>query len=188
MPRVRSQRKKCKHCKTIGCLYFTTDKHCSGCKSGLTNKKEKFEKAVKQYVNRLTKGSKEAIGETVHETLTNLRKKDTFLKAKDVLKFCQMTEYKMDWGWQKNPQLALPLTKLLMRVVDYWNIHSDLGFNHTIHCYWNSYDDRRNLLEEMYRDRKKVLARPGLEYLLTKPGSQLKNLWIPAIARYLGYN
>lgn len=169
MPRVRSQRNK--HCKTIGCLYFTNDTHCSGCKSGLTQKKEKFEKALKKVVNELTKGSKEAIGETVHETISNLIRKDTFLKAKDVLKFCQMTEYEMDW-WYPNPQLALPLSKLLMRVVDYWNIHRDLGFNETIQCYWNSYDDRRNLMEQMYRDRKKLLVKPGLAYV-TKQSTHL---------------
>ena len=176
MPRVRSQRSNCKHCKTIGCLYFTTDTHCSGCKSGLTHKKEKFEKALKQHVNRLTKGSKDAIGETVHETISNLIRKDTFLKAKDVLKFCQMGQYEMDW-WYNNPQLALPLSKLLMRVVDYWNIHSDLGFNRTIHCYWNSYDDRRNLMDQLYHDRKKILVSPGIKYLVTKPGSQLADPW-----------
>ena len=179
MPRVRSQRSNCKHCKTIGCLYFTTDTHCSGCKSGLTQKKEKFKKKLKQYVNSLTKGSKDAIGKTVHETISNLIRKDTFLKAKDVLKFCQMTGYEMDW-WYNNPQLALPLSKLLMRVVDYWNIHSDLGFNGTIHCYWNSYDDRRNLMDQLYHDRKKLLVRPGITYLVTKPGSQLAYPWCDA--------
>ena len=175
MPRVRSQRKNRKHCKTIGCLFSTTDTHCSGCKSGLTQKKEKFEKALKQYVNSLTKGSKDAIGETVLHTLANLRKNDTLLKAKDVLKFCQMTEYEMDW-WYPNPQLAVPLSKLLMRVVDYWNIHRDLGFNGTIHCYWNNFDDRTNLMEQLYHQRGKLLARPGLAYV-TQQSPQLFLPW-----------
>ena len=187
MPRVRSQRNKCKHCKTIGCLYFTTDTHCSGCKSGLTQKKEKFARALQQYVNRLTKGSKDAIGETVHETISNLMKKDTFLKAKDVLKFCQMGNYEMDW-WYSNPQLALPLSKLLMRVVDFWNIHRDLGFNSTMHCYWNSYDDRENLMEQLYNDGSAIVMKPGIKYLVLKQGSALTKPYVEAmcdIAKHL---
>lgn len=178
MPRVKSQRKKCKHCKTIGCLFFTTDTHCSGCTSGLTQKKEKFEKTLKKQVNILTKGSKDTIGDTVLETLANLRKKDTFLKAKHVLKFCK-GDYQMDW-WYNNPELASPLSKLLMRVVDYWNIHRDLGFNGTMHCYWNTYDDRTNLMEQLYHQRKKLLLKPGLAYV-TEQSPQLLIPYIRAI-------
>lgn len=171
MPRVRSQRNKCKHCKTIGCLYFTTDTHCSGCKSGLTQKTKQFEQKLKKQVNILTEGSKDAIGKTVLDTLANLRRKDTFLKAKDVLKFCR-GDYQMDW-WYRNPQLAKPIDKLLMRVVDYWNIHIDIGFNGTMHCYWNSYDDRKNTREDLYRDRNRLFVRPGLAYV-TMQSPQLR--------------
>ena len=167
MPRVRSQRNKhYKHCKTIGCFFFTTDTHCSGCKSGLTQKKNKFERTLKKVVNELTKGSKQAVGETVLHTLANLRKNDTFLKAKDVLKFCK-GDYEMDW-WYSNPELAKPLDKILMRVVDYWNIHRDLGFNGTMHCYWNTYDDRTNLMEQLYHHKKKILLKPGLAHVASK--------------------
>ena len=161
MPRVRSQRNK--HCKRIGCLYFTPDKHCSGCKSGLTQKTQKFDHTLKKLVNTLTEGSKDAVGETVLETISNLRRKDTFFKAKDVLKFCK-GDYQMDW-WYNNPELAKPLDKILMRVVDYWNIHMDLGFNGTMHCYWNPYDDRKNTTD-LYRDRKKLFVRPGLAHVI----------------------
>lgn len=166
MPRVRSQRNKCTHCKTIGCLFFTLDTHCSGCKSGLTQKTHKFEQTLKGLVNTLTKGSKEAVGETVLETISNLRRKDTLFKAKDVLKFCK-GDYTFDW-WYNNPELAKPLDKILMRVVDYWNIHRDLGFNGTMHCYWNTYDDRKNTMVDLYRDRKKLFVRPGLAHVIKR--------------------
>lgn len=130
----------------------------------------------------MTKGSKSAIGETVHETISNLMKKDTFLKAKDVLKFCQMTVYEMDWGWWNNPQLAMPLTKLLMRVVDFWNIHRDLGFNEGIHCYWNSLDTRKNIMAELYSRQSKIFLPKGIKYLLSKP--KLRQTYYTAVSAY----
>ena len=152
MPRVKSKRNKCKHCKTIGCLFFTTDTHCSGCKIGLVQKRRMFERALKKQVNALTEGSKDAIGETVMQTISNLMKKDTFLKAEDVLKFC-------NGSYQGFLMGDVLLDRLLMRVVDYWNIQRDKGFNPTIHCYWNPYDHPRGIMAKLYRDRKKLFTR-----------------------------
>ena len=81
-------------------------------------------------VRWLTKGSKAAVGDTVLETLSNLRRKDTLLRAKDVLKFCKGG---YENAWHGNPELAQPLDKLLMRVVDFWELHSNKGINGTIH-------------------------------------------------------
>ena len=168
MPRVKSQRKNCTFCKTHGCMYFTKDTHCSGCKSGLTQRQEKFKTGLKKDVRWLTKGSKAAVGDTVLETLSNLRRKDTLLRAKDVLKFCKGS-YENAW-WHGNPELAQPLDKLLMRVVDFWELHSNKGINGTIHCYWNPIDDYNNLWEQLYARKGKLFNRPGLLHMMkTKP-------------------
>jgi len=164
MPRVKSSRKNCTFCKTIGCTFFTKDTHCHGCTTGLTTKHAAFEKDLKTTVNRLTKGSKAAVGDTVLETLSNLRRKDTLLRAKDVLKFCK-GGYENSW-WYRNPQLAKPLDKLLMRVVDYWELHSNKGINGTIHCYWNPIDDYKNRWEQLYEKRGRIFIRPGFKYLM----------------------
>lgn len=156
-------RKKAKHCKTIGCLYFTNKVHCSACASGRTQKEKQFEISLKKQINKLTKGSKNAIGDTVMDTISNLMKKDTFFKAKDVLKFCQ-GYYESDC-WYDNPQLARPLDKLLMRVLDYWNIRREFGFNSTIHCFWNPYDGP-NTMQLLYQNRKKMLDRAGYNFVL----------------------
>ena len=167
MRKFRVQRKSCKHCKTIGCLFFTQDSHCHGCKSGLTKKQDAYKRALRRIVRNLTKGSKAAVGDTVLETLSNLRRKDTLLRARDVIKFCKGS-YENAW-WQGNPELAQPLDKLLMRVVDYWELHSS-KVNGVIHCYWNPVDDYDNRWAELYARRDRVLARPGLQHLLkTKP-------------------
>ena len=167
MPRVTSSRKNCTFCKTIGCPFFTKDTHCHGCKSGLNKRQEKFKMDLMKIVRRLTKGSKAAVGDTVLETLSNLRKNDTLLRAKDIAKFCK-GDYDNAW-WHGNPELAKPLDKLLMRVVDYWELHSN-KVNGVIHCYWNPIDDYSNLWEQLYARRFKILARPGLQYLArTKP-------------------
>ena len=168
MPRFRSQRKNCTFCKTIGCTFFTKDTHCTGCKTGLNKKQAQYKRVLNKIVKNLTKGSKDAVGDTVLETLSNLRKKDTLLRAKDIIKFCK-GDYQSEY-WYNNPELARPLDKLLMRVVDYWQLHSDKGINPVIHCYWNPIDDYKNLWEQLYARRNTILARPGLQYLLkTKP-------------------
>ena len=168
MPRVTSQRKNCTFCKTIGCTFFTKDTHCHGCKTGLTKRQAQYKRVLNKIVRNLTKGSNAAVGDTVLETLSNLRKKDTLLRAKDIIKFCKGS-YENAW-WHGNPELAQPLDKLLMRVVDYWELHQNKGINGTIHCYWNPIDDYKNLWEQLYARRLRILARPGLQYLLkTKP-------------------
>lgn len=167
MPRVTSQRKNCTFCKTIGCTFFTKDTHCTGCKSGLNNRQAQYKRVLNKIVRNLTKGSKAAVGDTVLETLSNLRKKDTLLRAKDIIKFCK-GDYQSEY-WYNNPELARPLDKLLMRVVDYWELHYK-KVNGVIHCYWNPIDDYNNLWEQLYARRNRVLARPGLQHLLkTKP-------------------
>lgn len=163
MPRVKSQRKNCTFCKTIGCTYFTKDTHCHGCKTGLTQKHAAFKRDLKTTVNWLTKGSKAAVGNTVLETLSNLRRKDTLLRAKDVLKFCKGS-YENAW-WHGNPELAQPLDKILMRVVDYWELHYK-KVNGTIHCYWNPIDDYKNRWEQLYEKRGRLFNRPGFKYLM----------------------
>lgn len=162
MPKV--SRKNCKFCKTLGCPYFTLDKHCSGCKSGLTERGKRFKRLLNMHINVLTKDSRKAIGSTVMETLSNLRKKDTFLRAKDIVKFCKGTYECNCFGDLK---YAFPLDKLLMRVVDYWNIHHELGFCGSIHCYWNPYDDRQNTMVQLFSDREKIFTREGIKYVGT---------------------
>ena len=167
MPRVTSQRKNCTFCKTIGCTFFTKDTHCTGCKSGLNNRQAQYKRVLNKIVRNLTKGSKAAVGDTVLETLSNLRKKDTLLRAKDIIKFCK-GDYQSEY-WYNNPELARPLDKLLMRVVDYWELHYK-KVNGVIHCYWNPIDDYNDLWEQLNARRNRVLARPGLQHLLkTKP-------------------
>jgi len=163
MTRVKSSRKNCTFCKTIGCTYFTKDTHCHGCKTGLTQKHAAFKRDLKTMVNRLTKGSKAAVGDTVLETLSNLRRKDTLLRAKDIIKFCK-GDYQSEY-WYNNPELARPLDKLLMRVVDYWELHYK-KVNGVIHCYWNPIDDYKNRWEQLYEKRGKILIRPGFKYLM----------------------
>jgi len=163
MPRVRSQRKNCTFCKTIGCTFFTKETHCTGCKSGLNKRQAQYKRVLRRIVGNLTKGSKAAVGDTVLETLSNLRRKDTLLRAKDIIKFCQ-GDYQSEY-WYNTPELAKPMDKLLMRVVDYWELHSN-KVNGVIHCYWNPIDDYENRWAELYARRNTVLSRPGLQHLL----------------------
>ena len=126
-----------------------------------TDPEEKFEKHSNNMSTASPRGPRMLL-ERQSSTHSQPKENDTLLKAKDVLKFCQMTEYEMDW-WYLTLNSQYHWVNY-SRVVDHWNIHRDLGFNGTIHCYWNNFDDR-TISWSSSTTRGETTQRPGLAML-----------------------
>lgn len=177
--RLFTKQHKSKYCKTSGCMHFTKHKHCSGCKSGLPKKKATFHKKLGCVVNIMTKYSAENVGDTVLETLKNVRmsNKHVFFKAKDVAKFFQ-GHYEFS-SLTYAPSLMSPADKILIRVADYWNLHSENGFNTTVQCYWNTGDFDLYAAREdsLYNCRAKLFEKSTLKKTLGPLHEIFSILW-----------
>ena len=159
--RIKCKRNKTKYCKTMGCSYFTKKTHCSACELGMPEKMTQFKKKLGCVVNIMTKHSQGIVGDTILDTLRNIHRSDkqVLFKAKDVLHLFKGDYQRSTSAY--NPILMSPADKILIRVVDYWNLHSDLGFNSTIQCYWcDSWFDMRDGLDSiLYARRFKLFAK-----------------------------
>ena len=169
--RVKSKRNKTKFCKTHGCMFHTQDTHCSGCKSGLPKKKERFRKKLGCVVNVMTRQSGGIVGDTVIDTLRNMTKaeksgKGVLFKAKDVAKLFN-GPYQFS-SFDYDPILMSPADKILVRVVDYWNLHEKNGFNSTIQCYWNThhFDMASTIEDNLYYRRNKLFDKRSFKSIL----------------------
>lgn len=169
--RVKSKRNKTKFCKTHGCMFHTKDTHCSGCKSGLPKKKNRFKKKLACVVNIMTRHSAGVVGDTVIDTLRNMTRfqrsgKGVLFKAKDVAKLFN-GHYQFS-SLDYNPILMSPADKILIRVVDYWNLHQKNGFNSTIQCYWNSshFDHYASIQDNLYYRRNKLFDKRSFKCVL----------------------
>ena len=181
--RVKSRRNKTKYCKTLGCTFFTTDTHCSGCKAGLPKKKATFRKKLGYVVNIMTQHSVGIVGDTVMDTLRNMTKfqkrtgNGVLFKAKDVAKFFS-GPYQLS-SMNYNPILMSHADKILVRVVDYWNLHQKNGFNSTIQCYWNSshFDHYASIRDTLYYRRDKLFDKTSLKSILGTQHQTLNLIW-----------
>ena len=177
--RIKSQRTKTKFCKTLGCTYFTKDTHCSGCKSGLPKKKANFRKKLGSVVNIMTMHSHGVVGDTILDTLRNLRRseKPVLFKAKDVAKL-----FHGDYNFSSrsyHPVLMSPADKILIRVVDYWNLHRNNGFHSAIQCYWNRdyFDYYSSIEDNLYHMREKLFDKESLKKVLGPSHGLFELLW-----------
>lgn len=177
--RVRSQRNKVKFCTTFGCLFHTKGKHCSGCKQGLPKKKAIFKKKLGCVVNIMTRYSAETVGDTVLETLKNIRKsgKNVMFKAKDVVHLFG-DDYELS-SISYNQALLSPRDKILLRVADYWNLHWLTGFNRTIQCYWNThhFDHPLERANNLYYKRATLFDKRSLRFVLGEHHKQFDLIW-----------
>ena len=177
--RLFSKKHNSKHCKTFGCSHFTQHKHCSGCKAGLPKKKATFHKKLGCMVNIMTRYSAENVGDTVLETLKNVRasSKNVLFKAKDVVKFFQ-GHYEFS-SLTYAPSLMSPADKILIRVVDYWNLHSENGFNSTVQCYWNpgDFDFYAARDDTLYSIRARLFEKRSLKKTLGPAHEIFSILW-----------
>ena len=181
--RVKSKRNKIKYCKTLGCTFFTKDTHCSGCKAGLPKKKAIFRKKLGCVVNIMTKNSVGIVGDTVMDTLRNMTRfhkrtgNGVLFKAKDIAKFFT-GPYQLS-SMEYNPILMSPADKILVRVVDYWNLHQKNGFNSTVQCYWNSsyFDHYASIQDSLYYSRKKLFEKRSLKSVLGSQHKTFNLIW-----------
>lgn len=179
--RVRNNRNKVRHCKTIGCPYFTKSTHCHGCSSGLNKKQACFKKTLETTVKTMTKDSEHLIGDTVIKTLVNLYKRAsatgriTLFRAKDVAKFFHNDYQRSCLSYDFH--LLSPSDKLLLHVADYWNLHQDVGFPSTVQCYWNKFHSRRSLENDLYDRRYKLFEKESFKVLLGPKHSEFIKSW-----------
>ena len=177
--RVKSQRNKVKYCKTMGCTFFTKGTHCSGCKSGLNKKKAVFRKKLGCVVNIMTRFSAETVGDTVLDTLKNIRKsgKQVLFKAKDVVHLFG-NNYQLS-SMTYDQALMSPNDNILIRVVDYWNLHQKNGFNSTIQCYWNSsyFDHYASIQDSLYYRREGLFEKRSLRAILGHTHQTFTQIW-----------
>lgn len=177
--RIKCKRNKTKYCKTMGCSYFTKKTHCSACELGMPEKMTQFKKKLGCVVNIMTKHSQGIVGDTILDTLRNIHRSDkqVLFKAKDVLHLFKGDYQRSTSAY--NPILMSPADKILIRVVDYWNLHSDLGFNSTIQCYWcDSWFDMRDGLDSiLYARRFKLFAKESLLSVIETDYAKFFTIW-----------
>lgn len=177
--RVKSKRNKTKYCKTMGCMFFTKDTHCSGCKAGLPKKKAIFKKKLGCVVNIMTRRSAATVGDTVLDTLKNIRKsgKIIMFKAKDVLHLFG-NDYELS-SMSYDQALLSPRDKILLRVVDYWNLHKMNGFHTAIQCYWNThhFDNPLEWANNLYYKRATLFDKRSLRTVLGEHHKKFDLIW-----------
>ena len=163
-------------------MFHTNDTHCSGCKTGLPKKKERFRKKLGCVVNVMTRHSGGIVGDTVIDTLRNMAKaeksgKGVLFKAKDVAKL--FTGPYQFSSIDYDPILMSPSDKILVRVVDYWNLHQKNGFNSTIQCYWNSshFDHYASIQDNLYYRRNKLFDKRSFKSILGSKHMNFNLVW-----------
>ena len=181
--RIKSRRNKTKFCKTLGCTYFTRDTHCSGCKAGMPKKKANFRKKLGCVINVMTQHSVGIVGDTVTDTLRNMTRFHTrsgqgvLFKAKDVAHLFK-GPYQLSTMTYK-PILMSQKDKIIIRVIDYWNLHEKNGFNSTIQCYWNSshFDHYASIQDNLYHRRNQLFDKRSLKSLLGPQYKTFDLIW-----------
>lgn len=177
--RIKAQRNKTRYCKTHGCGFFTLHTHCSGCERNLPKKMAYFRKKLECVLNILARDSAGIVEDTVLGTLRNIRQssKLVLFKAKDVAHLFK-GDYQLS-TMQFKDFLMSPADRVLVRVVDYWNLHEELGFNSTIQCYWNTFrfDNRGLLNSQLYAARQKLFNKRSLKKVLGPEYEKFILIW-----------